>query len=370
MKKRILILNYEFPPLGGGAANATYYLLKEFSKDKNLDIDLVTSSTDKFRVEEFSSNITVHYLNIGKKGNLHYQSKKDLLKYSYKSYDYSKKLLSKGKYDLIHAFFGIPSGYIAMKLSKKYSLPYIVSLRGSDVPFYNKRFEYLDRYLFRFLSKKIWLNAKSVIANSKGLKDLALKTSPNQQIKVIYNGVDTNFFKPAKNIVSKKFTLVSTGRLISRKGYDYLIQSVEGLNLKIVLVGDGPEREYLKKLSKEKKVAVEFKGVLSKELVLKELQKANTFVLPSLNEGMSNSALEAISCSLPVILTDVGGSSELINKNGFIIKPKDKHSLRKSVIKLMENKTLQKTFSSNSRILAKKMSWEKMSEEYKQAYNS
>ena len=61
-KLRILMLNYEFPPLGGGAGNATYYLLKEFSKKKDLEIDLVTSSTDKFRTEQFASNIKIHFL--------------------------------------------------------------------------------------------------------------------------------------------------------------------------------------------------------------------------------------------------------------------------------------------------------------------
>jgi len=57
--KKILVLNYEFPSLGGGAANAIYYLLKEFSNFTNLKIDLVTSSVDKFRIEKFSDNITI-----------------------------------------------------------------------------------------------------------------------------------------------------------------------------------------------------------------------------------------------------------------------------------------------------------------------
>ena len=58
-KKRILMLNYEFPPLGGGAGNATYYLLKEFSKQKykNLEIDFVTSSIDKFKIQKFSEKM-------------------------------------------------------------------------------------------------------------------------------------------------------------------------------------------------------------------------------------------------------------------------------------------------------------------------
>src|SRR3989344_4881417 len=134
--KRVLVLNYEFPPLGGGAGNATYYLLKEFAKYPDLEIDLVTSSVDTFRVEKFAGNITIHFLNIGKRGNLHYQTNQKLLMYSWKSYWYSKKLMEEKEYDLCHAFFGIPCGYVAMMLR----LPYIVSLRGSDVPFYNKRF--------------------------------------------------------------------------------------------------------------------------------------------------------------------------------------------------------------------------------------
>ena len=62
----ILLLNYEFPPLGGGAGNATYYLLKEFSKFNDLEVDLVTSSIDKNKEEQFADNIKIYYLDIGK----------------------------------------------------------------------------------------------------------------------------------------------------------------------------------------------------------------------------------------------------------------------------------------------------------------
>ena len=119
-KLRILMLNYEFSPLGGGAGNATYYLLKEFSKYPNINIDLVTSSVDKFEIRKFSNNITIHFLDIRKNGNLHYQSNKDLIIYSLKSYIYCKKLMRSKEFDLCHAFFGIPCGYIAMKLKKKF----------------------------------------------------------------------------------------------------------------------------------------------------------------------------------------------------------------------------------------------------------
>ena len=182
----VLFLNYEYPPLGGGAANATKYLLKEYGKRDDVGVHLITSSTDGFRSENPYPNVTIDYLDIGKDGNIHYQSQKDLLTYSWKAFQQAKSLIKEKKFDVVHAFFGIPCGFVAQRLG----LPYIVSLRGSDVPFYNPRFEKLDRYVFSHLSKDIWKKSLATIANSQGLKDLALETAPKQEIGVIYNGID------------------------------------------------------------------------------------------------------------------------------------------------------------------------------------
>lgn len=363
---KILLLNYEYPPIGGGASNATYYILKEFSKQENIEIDLITSSVSGFEIIDFSSNVKIHRLDIGKNGNLHFQSNKELLIYSWKAYWYIKKLISKNKYDLIHAFFGIPCGYIAMKTH----IPYIVSLRGSDVPFYNKRFEKLDKLIFKRLSKKIWKKARAVVANSQGLKDLALKTGPGQDIKVIYNGVDINEFVPIKkNKVGNKIILISTGRLISRKGYKYLIEALKVIdNCKLQLIGGGILKEELEKQAEENKVDVEFLGKVDHKVIYKYLQKADIFILPSLNEGMSNSILEAMSCGLPIIATDVGGSKELINGNGFIVPKANIEELRQAILKYFNDKNLIIKHGKNSRKLAEKMSWDKIANSYYKAY--
>lgn len=363
----ILLLNYEYPPIGGGASNATYYMLKEYSKNMNIKIDVITSSVSSFEIIDFSSNIKIHRLDIGKNGNLHFQSNKELLIYSWKVYWYIKKLIKKNTYNLIHAFFGIPCGYIAMKTR----LPYIVSLRGSDVPFYNKRFEKLDKLIFKRLSKKIWKNSKAVIANSEGLKELALKTSSKQDIKVIYNGVDIDEFLPIKkNKIGNKIILISTGRLIPRKGYKYLIEALKGIdNCKLQLIGGGVLKEQLKKLANENKVKVEFLGNIKHENIHKYLQKADIFVLPSLNEGMSNSILEAMSCGLPIIATDVGGSKELINGNGFVVSKANIEELKETILKYFYDKALIIKHGKNSRKLAENMSWNKIADSYYKVYS-
>ena len=362
----ILLLNYEYPPIGGGASNATYYILKEFSKIRNIKIDVITSSVSSFEIINFSSNIKIHRLDIGKNGNLHYQSNKELLLFSWKAYWYVKNKLKINEYDLIHAFFGIPCGYIAMKLNK----PYIVSLRGSDVPLYNERFKYLDKLVFKRLSKKIWKKAYSVVANSKGLKDLALLSSPEQDISVIYNGVDVDKFVPDKNKNrNKKITLISTGRLIPRKGYKYLLEALKDFSgFRLILLGGGVQREELEECAKENNIDLKCFGKVDHSVLIDKLNEADIFILPSLNEGMSNSVLEAMSCGLPVIVTDVGGSEELINDNGFIVKKGSSEEIKKVLTIYQNNPKLILEHGIKSREIARNMSWKKMAGSYLEIY--
>ncbi len=366
IKKRALILNYEFPPLGGGAANATYYLLKEFGLRPDLEVTLITSSVNEERVESFTENCTIHYLDIGKNGNIHYQSQADLLKYSWKAYRRSKALIRQNDFDVVHAFFGIPCGFIAMNLG----LPYIVSLRGSDVPFYNRRFYWQDKILFKRLSKLIWRKAKCVVANSSGLAQLAVKSAQKQAVHVIPNGIDNDAFELAQPGAEKGIIkIISIGRLIPRKGYDLLIQAMEGIpELSAQIIGDGPEKERLIGLAQNLNVPVEFLGSLDHKDIPKLLSKADLFVLPSSNEGMSNAALEALAAGLPVVLTDVGGSMELIDRNGWIIDPNSVEPLRAALIDALSKHGSLNDLGAQSKRIAQKMSWTNVANEYFDLY--
>jgi len=227
---RILVLNQDFPPMGGGASNANYYTLKEFAKNKNILVDLVTSSVkNNFQKVIFSEKVTIYRLNISKQGNLDWTFK-EISKWTAKAYLFSKKLVKKNKYDLIICYCSWPSGIIGYRLNKKFDVPYIVLLRGSDVPFHNPRFKFLDNLIFSKLVPKVWKNAKKVIANSEGLKNKALETSKNQDIIVVPNGIDANYFKPIKRIENKIIRIIYTGKLKPVKGLDFLLKSIYKLS--------------------------------------------------------------------------------------------------------------------------------------------
>ncbi len=365
---KILMLNYEFPPVGGGAANANFYLLKEFAKSKNLQIDLITSSPDKFKQEKFSNNIIMYKLDVGKK-QFHYWKILEIAKYTLKAFFLAKKLVKEKEYDLCHCWFGWPSGIIGFLLRKQ--VPYIVALRGSDVPGYNPRLKFLDKILFKPLSKIVWNNAKTVTAVSNDLKKLARNTS-NKKIEVIYNGIDSKEFTPGRK---KDFNVLFVGRLIERKGLIFLLEAFKNVlqkhsNIKLTIVGSGPQESELKKFCKQNNISknVNFTGMVEHKNIHKIYSQSSVFVLPSIEEALANVTQEALASGLPVITTKTG-AAELIHNNGFIVEKQNSKQIEKALLKYIENSALLQRHSNNSRKLAEKMSWQNVSKKYLQVYS-
>lgn len=377
---KVLFFNYEYPPLGGGAANATFCILEEYAKIPDFQVDLVTSSVDeKYHLDKISENILVHRLPIGKnENNLHFQSQKDLLVYAWKAYFFSKKLAKKNNYDLTHSFFTIPCGFVSLLIKYKFKIPYVVSLRGSDVPGYSDRFSFVYKFLSP-LFKFIWSKSRAVISNSEGLKELALKTNPSQKIGVIYNGIDIENFKPNYESRPRDKFIITPGasRITARKGLKYLIFALNKLvskypQLFLRIMGEGNEQANLEALvgKLNLKNNVEFIGRVPREKTAPYYQEASLFVLPSLNEGMSNAMLEALASGLPIVATDTGGTKELVKdgENGMIIKMKDADDIAQKIEKMITDEKLRNEMGRKSRELAENMSWEKVAKEYYSLY--
>jgi L-malate glycosyltransferase len=377
---KVLFFNYEYPPLGGGAATASSNILREFSKISDLKIDLITSSADEcFHLEHIGENVSIHKLPIGKnKKNLHFQSQKDLLVYSWKAYWYSKKLIKKNKYQLTHSFFSIPCGFLSFLFKVQHKIPYIVSLRGADVPGYSERFSTLYSFL-KPIIKLIWKKADAVISNSEGLKKLALKSKPGQEIDIIYNGTDVQKFKPDDSLRNKEKFIITLGgtRVTARKGIMYLLEAMGELHQKyprlyLTVIGEGDEKEDLERLAEKLKIQdkIIFLGRIDYKKIAAYYQEASAFILPSLNEGMSNAMLEALASGLPIIATDTGGTRELVSdgENGFIIKMKDSEDIARKLEVLINDSDLRLKMSTKSRKKALEMSWENVALKYYEIY--
>jgi glycosyltransferase involved in cell wall biosynthesis len=367
---RILMLNYEFPPLGGGGSNACYYLLKEFSK-MDINVDLITSSANGIsEIEKMDESVTIYKVPIHKK-DIHYWTQKEILSYSWKANNKVKELMEMHHYDVIHAFFTIPCGALAYLYKKK--VPFVVSLRGSDVPGFNERFGV--QYVFlKPMIKEIWKKADAVVANSEGLKELALETNPQQAISVIHNGIDISEFTPNDRKKTDGYLqLICVSRLIERKGIRYLLQAIGELKhekIRLTIVGEGNQLLELKNLTSKLNIEdkVVFKGYLDHSKLAEAYQQSDIFVLPSLNEGMSNAVLEAMASGLPIITTDTGGTVELLDDNGLIVGMQDSESIANAIMQLIKDPAKISEMGEKSRTMAETLSWRHVAQKYLNVY--
>jgi glycosyltransferase involved in cell wall biosynthesis len=209
----------------------------------------------------------------------------------------------------------------------------------------------LKKKVAYFLEKSAYKNADKLIFTSKEGADFVIKKfsiSP-EKIEIISNYIDTKLFRPLP-IEKKGNRIVFVGRLEKEKNLSNLIISLEGIEAELVLIGEGPMRAELEKLSREKKVITIFKGNLKQKDLPEELNKSSIFILPSLFEGNPKALLEAMSCGLACIGTNVDGISGIIdNGNSGILSFSDSDSLKKAIIVLLENKELRDKLGINAR---------------------
>ena len=358
---KILFINYEYPPVGGGGANANARIFSHFADMKDLDITLITSAApgEDYSESFLFPNIRAIRLPVGKR-DLHYWRESEVLRFIIRAEITARSELKGGRFDLCHAFFGFPSGLISYHLRKR--MPYIVSLRGSDVPGFNERFS--AQYVFlKPVFRKIWQNADCVVCNSRGLVNLAEKTDRSIPYRIIPNGVDTDEFYPAESPAWPP-RIINVSRLIRRKGHRELLEAFYGVrehfpDAVLDLVGEGDLETRLKndcvKLGIQEHV--NFRGYVRHEDVAALYRDSSIFILPSFNEGMSNSALEAMASGLPLLLSDTGGTAELLDDNGLLVQPGNARSIEQALINALSDRQKLQKMGIRSRELAMNRSW-------------
>ena len=340
--KRILMLNYEFPPLGGGASPVSYEIAKHLSETGEFTIDVVTMGFKGLpSYEEINPKLHVYRVKCLRK-------KKEICKpweqATYLATGFFKcwELIRRNKYDINYTHFIIPTGALALVLKKLFGLPYVITSHGSDVIGYNKRFKAL--YPFLMLPWRIILNnAKTISTPSNYLKQRILGVYPQfdeKKIRIIPNGIEAGKFVPMQK---EKYILV-VSRLFVNKGVQDLITSLKDVDLgewKVKIVGEGPYRPELESKVKEYKLenSVEFLGwVDNKSDVMKELYgKASIFVLSSYFENMNITLLEAMQAGCLVIATNAGGNLEVVGNKHLLFTPMDSARLSEILTEQIKN---------------------------------
>jgi len=369
------MLNNEFPPLGGGTGVVNYHLLKELAGYKDMWIDLVTSSRSRseYKTERFAERITLYKVPVDNH-NIHHSTNPELLRYTWRGLFICRKLLKHYRYDLSFAFAGVPAGGISYALYKTAGLPYLVSLQGPDVPGFEARYNYLYPILKPVL-RRIWSNAAVVTAISQEHQRLALETMPQLKIPIIFNGVDTATFHQADGLHQRReVNILCVGRLIERKGQHHLLRAFANLRthcdhpVRLTIVGTGDAEDALRHLVTDLGVTKEvvFAGFVPREHMPAVYRQADIFVLPSQSEGMSIALLEGMASGLPVVVTDTGGTAELVKEgvNGLVVPWADVPALTEALGTLAEDGQRREHLGHASRRIAEGFGWSAISSKY------
>ncbi|MBJ90398.1 MAG: hypothetical protein CMO98_11140 [Woeseia sp.] len=219
---------------------------------------------------------------------------------------------------------------------------------------------------------------KTIVVLSKSWLKIAEELIPNGNFKVIYNPIPADWLKKSAepSMVGKTQTVFYLGHLIPRKGYDDLIHAFakchdQFKDWKLVFAGSG-ELEQAQFLAEKCGIAknVEFLGWIQEPQIIEQFDKASIFVLPSYQEGLPMSMLEAMAVGIPVITTPVGGVPDVIisGTNGILVDPGDIDAITDALVMLMESPEICSTIGREGRHSVRKLVPKVIAEQWKSLY--
>ena len=293
-------------------------------------------------------------------------------------------ILKKKKIDLVHAHWSLPQGLLGIMAKYTLRVPCVTTLHGSDI-------FGLGHPIFRSLNKLPIVYSDVLTANSRATAAMASIISGRDNARLIPMGVNPNQFQKTSEIVDlrKKLQLngeviLTVGRLIDLKGTDYLIKALvkvffEFPRAKAIIIGSGPRKNYLQNLARDVQLSenIVFIDKVSQSELVKYYSLADVFILPSIinqageTEGFGVVLLEAMACGLPVVGSDVGGISDIIQneETGLLARQKDPQDLADKITRLLSDEVLRRKVIKNGHTLINtQFSWDVVADHFVEIY--
>lgn len=358
-KEKLLIINYEFPPLGGGGGVASYDLAAEWVK--NYEVDVLTSSFKDLPKFEKYKGINVYRVKVLFRSSRDAASFVSMLSYLVSAFFKGLVLAKKRKYSVINTHFAVPSGPLGCLISKLFKIPNVLSIHGGDIFDPSKKMSPHRSFIFRKIVRLVLNNSNRIVAQSTNTKENAVKYyNPVKDIDIIplaFHPPKINngkFILP--NYVKGDFSMITIGRLVKRKSIETIIEALSELKnkkIKLYILGDGPEKEFLQDFAVKSGVSdnIYFAGFVTEKRKYEYLKQSNAYIMTSLHEGFGIVFMEAMEFSLPIISTNHGGQTDFLfdNKNAILIDVKDVKGCIKAVKKLITDKKLYHKLSVNNK---------------------
>jgi glycosyltransferase involved in cell wall biosynthesis len=370
----ILLINYEYPPIGGGAATATAAIAGHLTSLGH-SVTVLTSRFGDLKGTVREGDVRVVRCPAIRK----HPDRSGILEMFSFLVSAGLMLVSVIRTHRIEAsivFFSFPCGPLGLWGLKRENVPYVISLRGGDVPGNEASLAPLHRLLTP-LRRLVFRRSVAVVANSPGLKEMSERSDPCR-VQVIPNGVDTDYFCPIENrdeTAHRPVAFLFVGRFQTAKNLFYLFDQVASLKHSGVgafvlhLVGDGPQNNDLR--SHAKRMGIEdclvWHGWVDKGRLREIYRSVDCLVNPSLCEGMPNVVLEAMACGLPVIASRVPGNDTVVRpgETGWLFDLGKPDAFRKALREMVENRERASQMGQKGRAwVLKDFSWRHVAQAY------
>lgn len=244
--------------------------------------------------------------------------------------------------DVFYAHFVLPAGFVASDMARKYNKPYFIAYGESSIDIVR------NKYDLEYVKKKLE-NISGVIAVSTKNKEelIANDVVPEEKVSVFPNAIDTSSFYPIDQLIARKelgisdscFIVAFVGHYIHRKGSSRLSKAIDKLNgVNSFFIGSGEEEPNCK--------GILFSGRLPHKDIVKYLNAADVFVLPTLAEGCSNAIVEAMACGLPIISSNLPFNDDILDESCSIrIDPMNIEEIKNAIQMLLQDQSLLKKLS-------------------------
>ena len=386
---RIGIFTESYPPLVNGISTSTIMLQRSLEKQGHKVFIITVGDTKKYSLEENDTILRLPSMNIP-----HLYDYKFTSVYPIKAINIIKNM----NLDIIHTNLEFTIGMFARIVSVQLDLPLVHTYhtKWEDYTHYvtknNKVLDILSKEAVKYISVFFGdKTATELIVPSKKIYDLFKdKYKVQKNIHIVPSGIDTykfykenfsqrdiNRLKRCLNIKRKDFVILTVSRLAQEKSVDKVIKNHKTLvekypNMKLLIVGDGPDIDKLKKLSNDLNISnnVIFTGKVLYDKVPLYYQLGDIFTTASTTETQGLTVIEAISASLPVVgIEDESFKNSIINDlSGYTYKT-DKEYIS-SIIKLYENKDIYDRISNQARILSNDFSSEVFAQRILKVYET
>jgi glycosyltransferase involved in cell wall biosynthesis len=378
---RILILNYEYPPLGGGAGIATRHLAERFALQGH-KVHVVTAW---FPGEpEFISEGNLSIMRLPSLRKRTYKSNPiEMLSWARQALRYFKQLPAEKMFDICLANFTLPGGPVAQYVCKKWNIPFVILSHGHDIPWFAPRQMFFWHLLCYGWIRKIMQNASKTILLTEDLKGTADRFAGKGLLEkniIIPNGLLLEKYKTGFYHPDATLEILFVGRMVDQKDPVTFIKVCRILNkmklpVRFTMIGDGPLKETVEKLALKWNINnIEILGQVSHYQVLKTYERSHLLLSPSREEAMSLVILEAVSRGLYTVTTKVGSNEKLIHPdiNGEFVEYGNAEEMADKIAAFYFEKFTQgyEYPTAMLEFLHKEYSWDSVVEKYLQLFRS